>query len=154
MDSLIIPVIIGLIAGIALVIIFSTSDIGSTENSNPIFPQSNHVTVVVEGLKDSYHAGEPIRFDVRVEGYGYYCQSPNAAIWNTNQFLKSLPVWGSGLPIVSCDINGPQPVYHYIDDVYDWSAYQDIRIQQVGNYTLGVRLGEPLMAEKQFAVVP
>jgi len=52
---------------------------------------------------------------------------------------------------VTCDNNDPSHVYHYIDDVYDWS---DIRIQKSGNYTLGFRLGEPLVAEKQFTVVP
>ncbi len=94
-DRLGASVVIGLIAGITMVFLFASTSIGSS-NDNPIFPKSNHINVAIEGLKDSYHTGEPIRFDVRVAGYGYYCQSPNGAIWTTSQFLKSIPVWGSG----------------------------------------------------------
>ena len=153
MASQSIAVVGGLSVGIGFVLLFAI-EMAPTENSS-ILPTTPHIDLSIDGLRHVYHVGEPIHFSFRVAGYGYYCQSPNAAIWNASGFLKSFPVWRSGLPTVFClHGTGIKPPNRYIADTYDWSSYSKIAIQSPGNYTLGVRFEDERVANQTFVVVP
>ena len=134
-DSAILPVIVGLGAGIALIVIFASAP-------NPL-----HLTI--EGMKESYRVNEPITFTLRVSGYGQYCQSPNAAIWNASSSFASVPLWRSGLPSVLCP---PYQQPHFVDDRYSWRQDRSAVIDKSGEYIFGANVGSEPTVQKEFAV--
>lgn len=149
-DGVTIAAIAGLTVGIATIIVFATI-FNSPSNSSPSATSGN-LRLTVEGLKGSYHAGEPITFTLRVTGYGNCYQTPNAAIWNASAAFASIPIWRSGLPSQTCDSNSQQQSVHAIDDLYSWGEERTITINKAGDYIFGARVGENPVAQKEFKV--
>ena len=113
------PVVIGISAGIAMIVIFALL-------------VNHHLKLSIEGLKHSYRVGEQITFTLRINGYGYYCYTPGAAIWNASTALdSSIPIWRSGFPTVLCP---PYPGSHFIDDKYSWVQDRSAIIDKAGQY--------------------
>jgi hypothetical protein len=146
--ALAVPVIAGLAVGILFIIIFAFSS-GSIPNS-AMSTIPNNLNLSIAGLKESYHAGEPITFTLRVTGYGDCYQTPNAAIWNASSAFASSPVWKSGTPAFTCD-SGSQFV-HFINDTYHWGEDRNVTVATTGNYVFGARIGVNPAIQEEFTV--
>ena len=152
-----IPVIAGLSSGIAMIIVFAlifgppASPTDAPTIAPTVLEPTYHVNLTIVGMKDSYRVGGPISFTLRVNGYGYYCQSPNAAIWNASSAFASIPIWRSGLPILLCQ--SPQTTNHIVDDNYSWGLDRNITIEEPGRYVLGARIASDPAVQKEFTVI-
>jgi hypothetical protein len=91
-------------------------------------PREPYSIVTFEGLKDTYAAGEPIEFYVRIEGYGCNTGFPTVwiekelsgnqtqLVWERLEELRSLP------PGYSC----PLEDLHQVQHIGDVQAYNNI----------------------------
>jgi hypothetical protein len=86
LDSLAVPIVAGLVAGVGLVLLFaaaSLSHFNSIEQNG--FPSSREgYSLTLEGLKDYYSIGEKLNFTLRMKGYGNDCGTPNVLIMDQN----------------------------------------------------------------------
>jgi hypothetical protein len=131
------PVVTGICAGVAMIAIFA------------LFIHHG-LSLSIQGLKSSYRIGEQMTFTLRVSGYGYYCQTPGAAIWNASSaFDSSVPVWRSGLPSQLCP---PYPKSHFIDDKYSWGEDRDITLDKPGDYVFKAGGDRVPTVQKEFKV--
>ncbi|MEW6604605.1 MAG: hypothetical protein AB1351_07940 [Thermoproteota archaeon] len=130
-DSATAPVISGLAVGIGFVILFATL----SDDVQPIV--YSHYTTTIEGLKDSYSAGEPIDFVVRVTGFGNGCGYPDVSIKNAD---TGEIVWSPerfAFPL--CD---PAPHQHSVTWMpKDWGKYP-IVIDKEGSYFVEAEFNE------------
>ena len=144
-----IPVIAGLSVGILLIVILALVFFNSPSNST-FSATRNNLNLTIDGLKESYHVGEPLIFTLRVTGYEDCYQIPNAAIWNASSAFASRPIWRSGTPTFTCDPNLQSD--HFIDDKYSWGEDRNVTITEAGDYVFGARIGVNPAVQKEFTV--
>ncbi|MDE1863550.1 MAG: hypothetical protein KGI33_11650 [Thaumarchaeota archaeon] len=109
--------------------------------------QQEYADIVISGLKSKYAAGEPISFELRMNGYGYdACEIPYVSVFGQNGSL----VWQSNkTPWISCI---PGRGYH--DTVFGMNTLGGpFSINQSGTYTIHVDYALNSTYE-QFEVVP
>lgn len=104
-----IPAIAGLVVGIGFVVLFSTimtlaGSLPATD-VNPVLDRYRHIDLSLDGLKDSYRAGEQIDFSLGVEGFDALCDAnPHIAITNSTGYAvwayESISLMGCGDPDV------------------------------------------------------
>jgi hypothetical protein len=147
--ALAVPVIAGLAVGILVIIVFAFTF--SSNNDYMYGTTPNNLNLSITGLKESYHAGEPITFTLRVTGYGDCYQTPNAAIWNASSAFASSPIWKSGTPALTCDSN--TQFAHFINDTYHWGEDRNVTVATTGNYVFGARIGVNPAIQEEFTII-
>ena len=155
-----IAVIAGLVVGIGMIIVFAfilnhpVINIIEAPPSPTVWEPTYHVNLSILGMDDTYSIGEPITFIIRVNGNGYYCQTPNSAIWKASEAFASIPIWRSGLPGILCieqDFE-KNSTYHHINDEYPYGPDRSITITEPGKYVLGARIAGDPAVQKEFTV--
>jgi hypothetical protein len=149
-----VPVIVGLALGIGFIVIFAAVANASFVSSSPLhyIGRYPHMTLTIEGIKETYSKGETIDFTLNVKGYGTNCvETPNIRIRDSAGdvvwIYETVNLMGGGDP----DCNHP----HEINDV--WNSKERLSalppeanihqpsISQAGKYTLEViQYGEKL----------
>jgi hypothetical protein len=162
-SGLVAPVIAGLAAGIAFIIIFSF--FSAPGNPPPPLNRNDRVVMTIANLKDAYRAGEPISFSVYTKGAsGNLCNNPqiSAVIISLEE---GKPAWStppSFQTTMGCGIiqgidrewrfgyKGEEMPYQSaftFDKKYD----NEIRIEKAGQYKL-VAVFDGYTVEKEFVV--
>ena len=97
----------------------------------------NAPMLTVEGLKDSYHAGEQINIIIDYHGQMQYCEHPHVEVLDSNQSI----IWKSIEGTTLC-ISSPFSPPPYVNQKFDLnSGYGGpVVINDTGNYTLKISL--------------
>lgn len=133
------PIIAGLAVGIAFVIAFAFI-FGSYPPSQPL-AQGHFLTLEINGMKETYNAGEKIDFVFRAYGYEQnLCGYPLVEIVDNNHDIEKV---GYDKNLVSL-IGGCDPDFRDIDET--WTLQQmgvldTITIQEKGDYRVVIEYG-------------
>lgn len=137
-----------------IAIVLATS-IGVFILVNNVFPTNSpsssgsngYIEIIPQGFKKEYKVGQTITFQVLIQGMGRYpCIPPNIVIYNNGD--KEKPVFSYIAQTISC----PSPDEHYNFYFPDQNRFFSTVINQTGDYTLRILIGNDLY-EKQFSVI-
>jgi plastocyanin len=115
----------------------------------PELEKDMYVNVSVEGLKSTYRIGEPVTFDVAVEGYGVNCNSFDAKIED-----KDEPEFGYSISSIPGCIS-PDSFRDYKDHLHvgpESQMYYPAVINQTGTYLLTISYGSVQFPDVQETV--